>query len=107
MNGTRHTPEQVIIRLREADTVLASGRTVAQMLQNVSLRVLAASRRRSIAGGTSTADNRARKRWDKSEAAEGARDRERPAEATGDGEEAKHPDLSATTTCPASMPNPR
>ena len=55
MKRTRHTPEQVINKLREAETMLAGGRTVAQVLQGGSLRVGASARRRSTAGGTSTA----------------------------------------------------
>jgi hypothetical protein len=36
MKRTRHTPEQVINKLREADAMLSSGRSVAQVLQHFS-----------------------------------------------------------------------
>ena len=55
MKRTRHTPEQVINKLREAETMLAGGRTVAQVLEEVSLRVWTSARRHSTAGETSTA----------------------------------------------------
>ena len=35
MKRTRHTPEQIVNRLREADAMLAAGRTVAQVLQHL------------------------------------------------------------------------
>ena len=31
--GKRHTPEQIIRRLREADTMLAAGKTIGQAVQ--------------------------------------------------------------------------
>jgi hypothetical protein len=33
MKRTRHTPEQVINKLREADAMLSSGRSMAKVLQ--------------------------------------------------------------------------
>ncbi len=33
MKRTRHTPEQIVTKLREADAMLAAGRTVAQVVQ--------------------------------------------------------------------------
>jgi putative transposase len=35
MKRTRHTPEQVINKLREADAMLSSGRSMAQVLQHL------------------------------------------------------------------------
>jgi transposase-like protein len=35
MKRTRHTPEQVINKLREADAMLSSGRPMAQVLQHL------------------------------------------------------------------------
>jgi putative transposase len=37
MKRTRHTPEQVINKLREADAMLSSGRSMAQVLQHLGL----------------------------------------------------------------------
>jgi len=33
MKRTRHTPEQIVTKLREADAMLAAGRPVAQVVQ--------------------------------------------------------------------------
>lgn len=38
MKRTRHTPEQVIRKLREADAMLSSGRSMAQVLQHLGVR---------------------------------------------------------------------
>jgi putative transposase len=38
MKRTRHTPEQVIGMLREADAMLSSGRSMAQVLQYLGVR---------------------------------------------------------------------
>ena len=35
MKRTRHTPEQIVGKLREADAMLSSGRSVAQVLQRL------------------------------------------------------------------------
>lgn len=35
MKRTRHTPEQIITKLREADAMLAAGRSVAQIVQTL------------------------------------------------------------------------
>ncbi len=33
MKQTRHSPEQIVTKLREADAMLAAGRPVAQVIQ--------------------------------------------------------------------------
>jgi len=42
MKRTRHTPEQVIQKLREADAMLAAGRSVGQVVQALGVSVGAA-----------------------------------------------------------------
>jgi hypothetical protein len=50
MKGKKHTPEQIVGKLREADAELNGGATIGQVCQKLGIR-----RRHSIAGGTSTA----------------------------------------------------
>lgn len=50
MKGKKHTPEQIIKKLREADAILASGKTMAKCVSSSR-----SASRRSIAGATSTA----------------------------------------------------
>lgn len=35
MKGKKHTPEQIIKKLREADAMLASGKTIGQVCQTL------------------------------------------------------------------------
>ena len=35
MKRTRHTPEQIVSKLREADAMLAAGRSVSQIVQHL------------------------------------------------------------------------
>ena len=35
MKRTRHTPEQIIAKLREADAMLAAGKTIGQIVQTL------------------------------------------------------------------------
>jgi putative transposase len=51
MKRTRHTPEQVINKLREAETMLAGGRTVAQVLQHLGVSEATFNRSRIQYGG--------------------------------------------------------
>ena len=51
MKRTRHTPEQVINKLREAETMLAGGRTVAQVLQHLGVSEATFNRWRNQYGG--------------------------------------------------------
>lgn len=51
MKRTRHTPEQIIQKLREADAILASGRSVAQAVQALGVSEQTYNRWRSQYGG--------------------------------------------------------
>ena len=51
MKRTRHTPEQVIDKLREADAMLSSGRPMAQVLQHLGVSEQTFHRRRNHYGG--------------------------------------------------------
>ena len=37
MKGKRHTPEQIIRKLREADAMLAAGKTIGQVVQTLEI----------------------------------------------------------------------
>jgi transposase-like protein len=51
MKRTRHTPEQIVTKLREADAMLAAGRTVAQVVQALGVSEPTLARWRSQYGG--------------------------------------------------------
>jgi len=51
MKRTRHTPEQVINKLREADAMLSSGRSMAQVLQHLGVSEQTFHRWRNQYGG--------------------------------------------------------
>jgi putative transposase len=51
MKRTRHTPEQIVTKLREADAMLAAGRTVAQVVQALGVSEQTFNRWRSQYGG--------------------------------------------------------
>ena len=51
MKRTRHTPEQIVTKLREADAMLAAGRTVAQVVQMLGVSEPTFSRWRNQYGG--------------------------------------------------------
>ena len=51
MKRTRHTPEQIVTKLREAEAMLAAGRTVAQVLQALGVSEATFNRWRSQYGG--------------------------------------------------------
>lgn len=51
MKRTRHTPEQIVTKLREADGMLAAGRTVAQVVQALGVSEQTFNRWRSQYGG--------------------------------------------------------
>ncbi len=51
MKRVRHTPERVINKLREAETMLAGGRTVAQVLQHLGVSEATFNRWRNQYGG--------------------------------------------------------
>jgi putative transposase len=51
MKRTRHTPEQIVTKLREADAMMAAGRTVAQVVQMLGVSEPTYARWRSQYGG--------------------------------------------------------
>ena len=51
MKRTRHTPEQIVGKLREADAMLAAGRSVAQVVQMLGVSEATYARWRSQYGG--------------------------------------------------------
>jgi transposase-like protein len=51
MKRTRHTPEQVINKLREADAMLSAGRPMAQVLQHLGVSEQTLHRWRNQYGG--------------------------------------------------------
>lgn len=51
MKRTRHTPEQIVTKLREADAMLAAGRTLAQVVQMLGVSEQTYNRWRSQFGG--------------------------------------------------------
>ncbi len=51
MKRKRHTPEQIIAKLREADAVLATGATIAQVVQRLEVSEQTFHRWRNQYGG--------------------------------------------------------
>lgn len=51
MKRTRHTPEQIITKLREAEAMLAAGRSVAQVVQALGVSEQTFNRWRNQYGG--------------------------------------------------------
>ncbi len=51
MKRTRHTPEQIVTKLREAEAMLAAGKTVAQVVQALGVSEPTFARGRSQYGG--------------------------------------------------------
>ncbi|GMV27796.1 MAG: hypothetical protein AMXMBFR58_38270 [Phycisphaerae bacterium] len=51
MKRTRHTPEQIVSKLREADAILAAGRSVAQVVQQLGVSEPTYARWRAQYGG--------------------------------------------------------
>lgn len=51
MKRTRHTPEQIVNKLREADAMLAAGKTVAQVVQALGVSEPTYNRWRDQYGG--------------------------------------------------------
>ena len=49
--GKRHTPEQIIRKLREADTMLAAGQTIGQVVQKLEISEQTFHRWRNQYGG--------------------------------------------------------
>ena len=51
MKRTRHTPEQIIVKLREADAMLAAGKTIGQVVQALGVSEQTFHRWRNQYGG--------------------------------------------------------
>ncbi len=56
MKGRRHTPEQVVRKLREADRMLAEGKTVAEVAKELAVSEHTFSRWRNQFGGMKADD---------------------------------------------------
>jgi putative transposase len=61
MKRTRHTPEQVINKLREADAMRSLGRSMAQVLQHLGVSEQTFHRWRNHYGGMNSEEARALK----------------------------------------------
>lgn len=51
MKGKKHTPEQIIKKLREADAILASGKTIGEVCQQLAISEQTFHRWRNQYGG--------------------------------------------------------
>ena len=51
MKGKKHTPEQIIKRLREADAMIATGKTIGQVVQSLEISEQTFHRWRNQYGG--------------------------------------------------------
>jgi transposase-like protein len=58
MKRTRHSPEQIIAKLREADALLATGATVGQVCQRIEVSEQTFHRWRNQYGGMKASDAR-------------------------------------------------
>lgn len=56
MSRKRHTPEQIIAKLREADVMLAAGKTIAQVVQALEISEATFQRWRNQYGGMKSAE---------------------------------------------------
>ena len=56
MKRTRHTPEQIIAKLREADAMLGAGRTIGQVVQQLGISEQTYHRWRNQYGGMKASD---------------------------------------------------
>ncbi len=56
MKGTRHSPEQIIAKLREADALLASGASIGQICQKLAVAEQTFHRWRNQYGGMKARD---------------------------------------------------
>ncbi len=56
MKGKRHTPEQIIARLREADAMLGNGSTIGQVCQRLAIAEQTFHRWRQQYGGMKAND---------------------------------------------------
>ena len=51
MKGKKHSPEQIIKKLREADAMIATGKTIGQVVQTLEISEQTLSRWRNQYGG--------------------------------------------------------
>jgi transposase-like protein len=58
MKRTRHTAEQIVTKLREAEAMLAAGRSLAQVVQTLAVSEATFSRWRSQYGGMKAGEAR-------------------------------------------------
>ena len=65
MKKKRHTPEQIIAKLREADAMLAAGQSVAQVVQRLGVSEPTFNRWRNQYGGMKAADAKRLKELEK------------------------------------------
>ena len=56
MKRTRHTPDQIITKLRDADAMLGSGKTIAQVVQHLGVSEQTYHRWRNQFGGMKAND---------------------------------------------------
>jgi len=56
MKRKRHTPEQIIYKLREADAMLGAGRTIGQIVQHLGISEPTFHRWRNQFGGMKASD---------------------------------------------------
>ncbi len=56
MKGKRHSPEQIIVKLREADALLATGATIGQVCQKLAVSEPTFHRWRNQYGGMKVKD---------------------------------------------------
>lgn len=56
MKRTRHTPEQIINKLREAEAMLAGGKTISQIVQHLGVSEQTLHRWRNQYGGMKSSD---------------------------------------------------
>jgi transposase-like protein len=56
MKGKRHSPEQIIVKLREADALLATGATIGQVCQKLAVSEQTFHRWRNQYGGMKVKD---------------------------------------------------
>ncbi len=56
MNGKRHSPEQIIVKLREADALLSTGATLGQVCQKLAVSEATFHRWRNQYGGMKVKD---------------------------------------------------
>jgi len=56
MKRKRHTPEQIIAKLREVDAMLGSGKTIAQIVQHLGVSEQTLHRWRNQYGGMKAGD---------------------------------------------------